>query len=404
MIVGILILNKLSHSDAPYEKWLEDLNEDLLLLTAKQWANGFAKGYAQIKSFDHYDTNHNVELAALEWYELSPYHTVIATAERDILRAARLRELFGIPGQSLESALAFRDKVKMKTILKRAKIMVPAFARCETTFDLYNFIKQQGYPVVVKPVDGMGSRNTTIIHHKEDLRRFLFEGITPNLQVETFIQGEMYHIDALVLNGQLIYSWPSKYLNDCLAFHEGKPLGSYILEPHNPLTERLREYLALLVQALPTPAHTSLHAEVFHTPHDELILCEIACRTGGSRIVEEFRQAFDLDLTKLPVQAQCGLKVEVPERVLQGKGPKGQFGFVGLPPKTGVLLSMPTADALPDWVTEYIPLAEPGQTFTGAHTSVDYIATLVVKGHSESQVYGRLMDMVAYFEKTTVWG
>nr|WP_258567749.1 ATP-grasp domain-containing protein [Paenactinomyces guangxiensis] len=340
---------------------------------------------------------------ALELYEQVPYSTVIATAERDILRAAKLREFLGIEGQSWESALAFRDKVKMKTLLSRANIKVPAFAMLETAVDLYKFIKQHGYPVVVKPVDGMGSRNTAILKNREETIEYLSQGLASNLIVEEFIEGEMYHIDGLVLGGKFIHCWPSKYFNDCLAFHDGKYLGSYLLAPQNPLTERLRNEVISILQILPTPANTTFHAEIFHTPQDELITCEIACRTGGSRIIEEYRQAFDVDLTKLSVQAQCGLKTDVSERFLQREGPKTQFGFIGLPPKHGVFQGAPTWQELPHWVTEYNVLAKPGQSFTGAHTSVDYVLTLVVKGNTEQQVVQRIQDIAEFLENKMVW-
>jgi hypothetical protein len=223
------------------------------------------------------------------------------------------------------------------------------------------------------------------------------------LEVEKFIEGEMYHIDGIVLDGVIELCWPSKYLNNCLAFQEGKYLGSYLLEPENPLTPRLQRYVTNVLHILPTPQYTTFHAEVFHTPEDELILCEIACRTGGSRICEEYRQAFDLDLTKLAVQAQCGLPVTVPEQVRSGRGPKTQIGFIGIPPKQGVFLSAPKADELPDWVTEYRLLAEPGQYFDGPHTSVDYTVTLVVTGETEGEVLARLEEVADLFERNTVW-
>jgi hypothetical protein len=400
--LSILILNRLPYYDVPYEKWLEDLNEDLFLLTSDQLGKDF-HGFKQVFTFDNYDYNNSVEFLALQLYKQSPYRLVIATAERDILRAAKIRDYLGLEGQSLESAVAFRDKVKMKEILSAAKIRVPAFRRLDSVVDLYAFIEEYGYPVVVKPIDGMGSRNTTVLYSDRDTMQYLAEGLTPHLEVEEFIEGEMYHIDGLVLDGQIKLIWPSKYLNNCLAFHEGKYLGSYLLSPENPLTARLQSYVSSILQTLPTPPHTTFHAEVFHTTQDELVLCEIACRTGGSRICEEYRQAFDLDLTKLAVQAQCGLKVDVSEYVVNQRGPKSQFGFIGIPPRRGVFQLAPRWEDFPEWVTEYRVLASPGQYFTGAHTSVDYVITLVVRGESEEQVYNRLEESARYIEQTWVW-
>lgn len=399
----ILIFNRLPHEDVPYEVWLKDLNEELVLLTSKTYADHFTKGYKKVFSFENYDFNSAVEFKALQLYEESPYRFVIATAERDILRAAKIREYLGLEGQSWESALSFRDKVKMKTILQKANVRVPHFAYLESVVDLYQFIRNHGYPVVVKPVDGMGSRNTEILYHDEDTIRFLEHGLPPGLEVEEFIEGEMYHVDGLVLNGELKLCWPSKYLNHCLAFQEGDYLGSYLLSPNNPLTQRLRQYVTSILNILPTPLHTSFHAEVFHTPNDELILCEIACRTGGSRICEEYRQAFEVDLTGFAVQAQCGLTVEVPKRVKEGKGPKEQYGFIGLPPKRGIFLSGPKKDELPDWVVEYRLLSKAGQYYDGPHTSVDYSVTLLVKGETELEVQARLSSMAQYFDQKMKW-
>ncbi|MBA4542593.1 MULTISPECIES: acetyl-CoA carboxylase biotin carboxylase subunit family protein [Thermoactinomyces] len=400
--MSILIFNRLPYYDAPYEKWLEDLNEDLFLLTSDQLGKDF-HGFKQVFAFDRYDFNNSVEFTALQLYKQSPYRRVIATAERDILRAAYVRHYFGLEGQSLQSAIAFRDKVKMKEILSAARIRVPAFQRVDSVVDLYEFIEEQGYPVVVKPVDGMGSRNTTVLDSDQDTMEYLAHGLSPHLEVEEYIEGEMYHIDGLVLNGQIKLIWPSKYLNHCLAFQEGKYLGSYLLSPENPLTARLQSYVSSVLRTLPTPTHTTFHAEVFHTPQDELVLCEIACRTGGSRICEEYRQAFDVDLTKLSIQAQCGLSVDVPERVARREGPKTQFGFIGIPPKHGVFRLAPRREDFPDWVTEYRVLARPGQYFTGAHTSVDYAITLVVCGDSEAQVYSRLEESARLVEQKWVW-
>lgn len=401
--LAVLIFNRLPHEDVPYETWLKDLNEELVLLTSKQYEKEFLNGYSKVFSFENYDFNNAVEFMALKLHEETPYRFVIATAERDILRAAKIREYLGLDGQSWESALAFRDKVKMKRLLSQAGIRVPQYAYLESVIDLYRFIVEHGYPVVVKPVDGMGSRNTEILHSDEDAIRYLEHGLTPGLEVEEFIEGEMYHVDGLVLDGELKLCWPSKYLNHCLAFQDGSYLGSYLLSPTNPLTQRLQHYVSSILNILPTPTHTSFHAEVFHTPQDELILCEIACRTGGSRICEEYRQAFGVDLTGFAVQAQCGLPVKVPERVREGKGPKTQYGFIGIPPKQGVFLRAPEKDELPDWVVEYRLLSEPGKRYDGPHTSVDYSVTLLVKGETEEQVQERLQEMAQYFDQKMQW-
>jgi hypothetical protein len=46
---------------------------------------------------------------------------------------------------------------------------------------------------------------------------------------------------------------------------------------------RLQAYVETVVIALEGPSFFPFHAEVWHTPEDELVLCEIASRVGTCR-------------------------------------------------------------------------------------------------------------------------
>lgn len=398
--MSILIMNKIAYSKSPYDVWLQDLNEDLLVLTTPERAKE-CTNYRIVEAFDHYETNAGIEIRALELFEIFNFRAIIVTSEFDLLRAARLRELLGIKGQSLESAVAFRDKTVMKEHIRKAGLSVPHFAKIDSSIDLYQFIQQHGYPVVVKPVDGLGSRNTAVLSNRNDLMDYLKNGLASNLEVETFIEGEMYHIDGLVLNGELVHCWPSKYTNGCLAFKDGMVNGSYFLDVANPLTPRLIKFTTQVLEALPTPENTSFHAEVFHTPDDELIFCEIACRTGGGLIREAIQQGFGFDINKVVAQAQCGLDVKVPFSA-GGQGPQRSSGWLLIPPKRGILRKIPT-ERYADWVTKTEISAKPNQEFRGAFSSVDTIARFLVEGESEVQVRNRIQELADWFEHSVVW-
>jgi hypothetical protein len=93
---------------------------------------------------------------------------VISITEEDLIRGARIRKLLGITnGQSIESAIRFRDKVvmvnftastyKKKNVLKKHNIRVPEFKDIESGCDILDFVKNHGYPCVIKPSKGYGS-------------------------------------------------------------------------------------------------------------------------------------------------------------------------------------------------------------------------------------------------------
>jgi hypothetical protein len=56
------------------------------------------------------DVSGCVEVGALELARRHSVRRIVATQERDLERAAQLREILGLSGQRLQSAAAFRDK------------------------------------------------------------------------------------------------------------------------------------------------------------------------------------------------------------------------------------------------------------------------------------------------------
>lgn len=393
--MGILILNRSAYY--PYNEWLGPLKEELFLFTTKERAEASVE-FEHVEGFNEYEINDSIEVRAIEFYRKYPFHTVIATSEFDILRAARIRDYLDLAGQNVVSALTYRNKVIMKETLIRHQIPVPNFVRAQSAIDIYKFIETNGYPIVIKPFDGSGSVGVEIIYSVEDLYDYLSKGLNSNLEVEQFIEGDMYHIDGIVLSGELEFCWPSKYINGCLAHQDSKFNGSFLLGQDNPLTGRLIQFIKDVIKALPTPSNTSFHAEVFHTLDDKLVFCEIASRTGGGFIRETIIQAFDLDLTKTSIQAQCGIISELNMKAT----PNIYSGFLLVPSQKGKLINIPDS-CNASWVTKYEIDAKPGDFFDGSSSSVDTIAKFLIIGSSESEVHSRINQLALWFEKNTLW-
>ena len=106
--------------------------------------------FESIHFYDDLGTNDRAELDAIALHEKSPFTRVVATGEDDLFRAARMRELFGIPGPSSADILVFRDKVMMKRRAMAAGIPVAHHAEVQTMTDVARFVREVGYPIVVK--------------------------------------------------------------------------------------------------------------------------------------------------------------------------------------------------------------------------------------------------------------
>lgn len=400
--MAILILNRLSNQNLPYTEILKDINEEKLLLCASNRSKGFNKiDYDYFETFDNYDSNSNVEYQALKLSEKYNITNVIATSEYDLIRAAAIREQLNLPGQNFKSAIAFRDKIIMKSIAKDY-VLVPKNERITSIIDILNFIKDNGYPFVIKPVDGAGSIETYIIKSEDQLQKFLSKGIRVGYEIEEYIDGDMYTIDGLYLNGILELFWCGMYVNDCLSFQEGKQASNVQIDENHILYARLESFIKKLVKGMPFPRTTTFHCEVFHTRKNELFLCEIASRTGGGGINELGQCYANINLNHVWVKGQCNL-ISFKELGVKIENKK-LFGWLQIPPKNGVLEYIPREDSIPfSWIENYTIKAVEGTSFNSASKSSHKIAIAVVSGDSLEEIKHRMSLFTDWIIEKCIW-
>lgn len=398
--MSILILNSFRGKNIPYEAWLAESNKNLYLLCSdEQDLHQTSNHYQFVQSFPNYEENEDVVDVAAKIIKKHSIDTIIAKSECDLIRAAQLRDQFTIAGQSYEQALAFRDKVVMKTYLQKAGVPVPAFKRLNNREEALQFSLQHGFPLVLKPVDGAGSLNTYVINNREELLaipKSQFAG----MEIETFVEGKMYHIDGIVINGEIKFIYPSAYITSCLAYQNNQSMSGHVMDPTHPLFDRLITFVEQALAALPTPKNTTFHAEVFHTPEDKLIFCEIASRTGGGRIRESIISAFDINLDQLWIKTQAGIN---PDAQVWLSKPKVLSGWILIPPKKAKLIKFPDGNNLPDWVFEYRKTGQEGKSYNNPTKSSDCVASFVVIGDSEQHIKERLQEVETWFEANVAW-
>ncbi|MFK4149113.1 acetyl-CoA carboxylase biotin carboxylase subunit family protein [Streptomyces sp. NPDC004065] len=323
------------------------------------------------------------ELRIRRLAEDKPFTHLITDNEYDLERAARIREDLKIPGQSAASALSFRDKAVMKEVAGRT-VPTARFARLETIVDLTDFIAANGYPVVVKPVKQGGSRDISVLCGEEDLLEFSRRHWREDLMAEEFVEGPMYHVDAVLAPGYRFVA-SSRYVRSCLGVFSGQNNGSIQLRPEDPFARRLEDFLDRVLDAFDTPEVGAYHLEVFHTPGDELVLCEIASRVGGDRIPFLTRLTYGVDLHASWLRQSCGLPVEAPPAA----PPAQVHGSLSILPQ-GRPVRAPGRPPFP-WVRHY-EVNDRLAPDAVAQNSTSYLCFVVVGGRDAAEVEQRLLQ------------
>jgi biotin carboxylase len=310
----ILVLNRYRLQSSAFHRWLGP-EHDLFLLNCDTRpvdrhpeAAAIRSRYRAIAEFDNYVTNPEVMATAREWIEKFEIDTILASSEYDVLRAAELRESFGIEGQGLASALAFRDKLTMKRILDAAGLPLIPYTALEKTGDLARFAQDVGYPVLVKPRTGTGSKGIERIadaaaatvfdaEHRGDLADFL---------AEAFRAHELLHCDGILAGGQVlfseIWSWSTTML---LAREKPLPTMAITLDAADSRRNQVSALTELTLRALPLPPTTAFHIEFLDTV-DGIVVNEAASRVGGGRIQPTLRLLHGIDLVEAAARFQTG--------------------------------------------------------------------------------------------------
>lgn len=382
-----------------YAEMLPELAADMVVFT--QYPLPAPERYAHYEQVASCEAVPYAELAALRM-AASPvrpvsFTHVLTDNEYDLERAGRIRDRLGIPGQSEASARAFRDKALMKDVAAHG-VDVPAYARLDTFPDLLEFIAAHGYPVVVKPVSQGGARDITVLRSESDLTRFSSRVWRLDLMVEEFVQGEVYHLDAVIAPGFRFVS-AGRYYTGCLEVLSGANNGSVLLHPYEPMAERLSDFLDALLKVLPAPEVGAYHLEVFHTLDDRLLLCEIASRVGGARIPQLIRRTYGIDLketwyrlaTGLPLRAE---PIEVPDVV---------HGELAITPRTGRVIAVPEVPPY-DWVREHVRALTPGDYSPGPVHSSSHVCWTIVSGAESTQLMDRLHECEGWLQRHLVHG
>ena len=212
--------------------------------------------------------------------------------------AARLRERAQLPGMSVDSTLAFRDKTHMRKRVAAAGLRIPKTERAESNTEIWAAAERIGFPLIIKPVAGAGSAKTHRVESLEDLHRVCqLVASVPVVSVEEFIQGEERTFETICVNGHPAFESMSLYTPSCLVARQNERLSPIIQSYrhlNDPILHKGRQLGHAVLKALGMGTGYT-HMEWFWTASGEAIFGEVACRSPGANMVDLINYTGDID-------------------------------------------------------------------------------------------------------------
>lgn len=214
---------------------------------------------------------------------------VIALDDFDVEKAAAVREEFRFPGMGQTTARHFRDKLAMRMKAAEAGINVPAFTALFNDEDIHQYVKKVSPPWAVKPRGEASSTGIKKIHSAEELWKLIEELGDKRFHylIEQFKPGDVYHADALTVDGKVIFCRVSQYLNPPFdVAHGGGIFRSHTVEFGGKDDKALQKMNAEVMDAFGMRFSAS-HTEFIKSKEDgKFYFLETSSRVGGAHIAE----------------------------------------------------------------------------------------------------------------------
>jgi hypothetical protein len=267
---------------------------------------------------------------------------VIGTLEQLQVPLAQVREWSGIPGMRVEAAYNFRDKARMKTVMRAHGIPCARHALAESPQEALKATDELGFPLVVKPPAGAGARSTFRIDNEAQLHGWLrFDPPSheaPAL-LEQAMSGEEHSFDSVMINGRLVWSSVSRYLPTPLEVLRNPWIQWAVLLPremNGPSYDAIRSSGEQALSVLGMNTGLS-HMEWFSRGGADIAISEVAARPPGAQFMTLMSYSHDVDMYRAWAALEVFGTFDPPERryavgaaYLRGQGAGRVSGVGGL--------------------------------------------------------------------------
>ena len=226
-------------------------------------------------------------------------HALVGVLEQLQEPLAEVREKLGIRGMDTREARNFRDKSVMKDVLRGAGLPCARHALATSAQEALAFA-EGCLPLVVKPPDGAGARNTVRVEKLEDLASYV-RTLPPSekapLLLEEFIRGKEHSFDSISVGGRHVFHSISRYTPTPLEVMENPWIQWCVVLPRHVEGDEYDDIYRAGPAALDALGMVTglTHMEWFRREDGSIAISEVAARPPGAQFTTLLSLAHDLD-------------------------------------------------------------------------------------------------------------
>lgn len=285
-------LRTLGIGDCPYDNLAPELKAEL-------------DEYYKVDTLEDYDQVYRgvayfaFKYGKIDWLE--------SNNEYWLLRDAKLRDDFNITTGIKSDKIQFiRYKHMMKECYEKAGVPSARWHLVESLEGCQNFVKEVGFPVIVKPDNGVGAAATYKVKTDEELVNFYnsYDKTVPYL-MEEFVKGDLYSYDGIVNSkGEIVFETAHFYPDPVMDI-VNEQLDSYFWSLKE-IPENLKEAGHKTIENFPCRSRF-YHCEFFKLTEDreglgkkgDIVGLEVNMRPPGGSIPDMMNFANNIDVYQI---------------------------------------------------------------------------------------------------------
>ena len=284
-------LRVLGIGDCPYDELMPELQENL-------------HEYYKVTSLENYDEM--FKAVAFFTFKYGKIDWLESNNEYWLMRDAALRTEFNITtGPKLDEMDKIKFKSAMKAYYQKAGLPVAPYHLIEGVEDALEFAHMVGYPVVVKPDNGVGASNTYKLSCDDDLYWFMDHKDSAVYIMEQYVNGFVQTYDGIVdSRGNVLFESGNITPHSLMVIVNGNGDSLYYLVKELP--EKIRQAGLATIRSFGVKSRF-IHLEFFVLNEDQeglgkkgdVLGLEVNMRPAGGFTPEMYNYSQETDVYKI---------------------------------------------------------------------------------------------------------
>jgi len=296
---------------ASYEKGFDFLREAkdqgcrVLLLTSQslkdkaKWPREAIDEIFYMPDDNHKWNREHTILAISHLAKTEQIDRIVPLDDFDLEMAASLREHLRIPGMGETTTRYFRDKLAMRARALDAGLPVPEFVQVLNREKLAKYMKDIPAPWVLKPRSQAGAIGIKKIQNEQELWDAADKlGDQQSFYLlERYVPGEVFHVDSIWDNSELLYSVASRYGAPPMdVSHGGGVFSSRTLPRDSAESKALMDLNRQVLKSFGLVRGVS-HSEFIRSAEKgRFYFLETAARVGGANLADMINAATGINM------------------------------------------------------------------------------------------------------------